>query len=54
MTIVLELKSQVEIITDSLTKQKSLLVEKERESVKKVQSAREEEWQKQHQVENEK
>ena len=51
---VVELKSQLEISQHMLDQQSSLVAEKERECVKRVQAAREEEWNKLHQVENEK
>jgi len=49
-----ELNSQIDILKHSLDQQAASLVEKEREAVKRVQAAREEEWQKLHQTENEK
>lgn len=49
-----ELKNQVEIGKVSLDHQAESLVEKEREAVRRVQAAREEEWQKLHAVQNEK
>ena len=51
---VVELKSQLEISQHTLDQQSGLVAEKERECVKRVQGAREEEWNKLHQVENEK
>ena len=51
---VVEFKSQLEISQHKLDQQSSLVAEKERECVKRVQAAREEEWNKLHQVETEK
>ena len=49
-----DLKSQIDIGKHSVSQQALALVEKERESVKRVQAAREEEWHKLHAIENEK
>ena len=51
---VTELKTQLDIAKHSQDQQAHALVEKEREAVKRVQAAREEEWQKLHKVEHEK
>ena len=50
----LELKSQVEIAQHSSEQQAAALVEKERDAVRRVQAAREEEWTKIHALENDK
>ena len=52
--ILTELKSQLEIAQHTLDQQSVLVADKEREGVKRVQAAREEEWAKLHTVQNEK
>ncbi len=49
-----EMKSQLDIAQHQINRQSTSLVEKERECVKRVQAAHEEEWQKLHVIENEK
>ena len=49
-----ELQSQLEIVQHSVEQQAAQLADKEREAVRRVQAAREEEWAKLHTVENEK
>jgi hypothetical protein len=49
-----ELKTQLEIAQHNCDEQAQNLVEKEREAVRRVQAAHEEEWVKIHALENEK
>lgn len=51
---VAELKAKVEIAENSLQAQSNLVAEKEKETARKVQSVREEEWEKVSQLETEK
>jgi coiled-coil domain-containing protein 41 len=51
---ILDLKAQLDILKHTIDQQGELLVDKERELVKRVQAAREEEWQKLHAIESEK
>ena len=46
--------AQIDILKHTIDQQAALLVDKEREAVKRVQASREEEWVKLHKVENEK
>ncbi len=46
--------SELEITKHSLDQQNNVIIEKEREAVKRVQSAREEEWKKLHTIQDEK
>lgn len=48
-----ELKTQVEISQHEADSKTQLIVEKEREIVRRVQSAREEEWKKLNEIDNE-
>ena len=49
-----ELKTQLDLAQHNIDQQAATLVEKERESVKRVQAAREEEWTKLQKLETEK
>ena len=54
MFIFTDAVNQLEIIKHTTDQQNAALVEKEREAVRRVQAAREEEWQKLHKTETEK
>ena len=49
-----DLKSNIDILKHQLSKQEDALVDKERESARRVQAAREEEWKKLSAVESDK
>ena len=49
-----ELMSELEITKHTMEQQSNVILEKEREAVKRVQSAREEEWKKLHTIQDEK